>query len=104
MSNQAYYWAHMLDESRHSSYYDVYMQENPSDKLPSLIESLIAEFVSSLRKDHIKFDSCLSNGLVNYAKVEELQKKIKTKYVWEKIKASTYAAIITRLTALLSKS
>lgn len=104
ITHQIKYWAHMLDESRHASYYDVYMQENPSDKLPSLIESLISEFVSSLRKDHIKLDSCLSNGLVNYAKVEELQKKIKTKYVWEKIKASTYAAIITRLTALLSKS
>ena len=29
--NQIHYWAHMLDESHHASYYDVYMQENPED-------------------------------------------------------------------------
>ncbi len=28
------FWAHMLDESTHASYYDVYMQEHPEDKMP----------------------------------------------------------------------
>ena len=54
IDNQIHYWAHMLDESRHASYYDVYMQDNPEDQLPHLIDSLIGEFAKSLKKDGIK--------------------------------------------------
>ncbi len=44
MQDEIKFWAHMLDESSHASYYDVYMQEHPEDKLPQLIDSLIGEF------------------------------------------------------------
>ena len=50
-NNQIWQWAHMLDESKHASYYEVYMQEHPEDKLPTLIDSLIEEFAKSLKKD-----------------------------------------------------
>lgn len=63
----------MLDESSHASYYDVYMQEHPEDKLPRLIDSLIAEFAESLRKDNIDLEDCLANGKVNYESLEKLQ-------------------------------
>ena len=101
---QIYYWAHMLDESKHASYYEVYMQEHPEDKLETLIDSLIEEFAKSLKKDHINLKKCLSKGKVNVVYLDDLQKKIKTHYVWEKIKAQTYGAIISRMTALLHRS
>jgi len=44
----------MLDESRHASYYEVYMQEHTEDALPRLIDSLIGEFAVCLKKDKIK--------------------------------------------------
>lgn len=102
--NQIHYWAHMLDESRHASYYDVYMQENPEDQLPRLIDSLIGEFAKSLKKDGIKMQKCLRNNKVNVVYLEELKKKVKTRYQWDKIKAQTYAAIISRMTALLHRT
>lgn len=102
--NQIHYWAHMLDESRHASYYDVYMQENPEDQLPRLIDSLIGEFAKSLKKDGIKMQKCLHNNKVNVVYLEELKKKVKTRYQWDKIKAQTYAAIISRMTALLHRT
>lgn len=101
---QIYYWAHMLDESKHASYYEVYMQEHPEDKLETLIDSLIGEFAKSLKKDHINLKKCLSKGKVNVVYLDDMQKKIKTHYVWEKIKAQTYGAIISRMTALLHRS
>ena len=102
--NQIHYWAHMLDESRHASYYDVYMQENPEDQLPRLIDSLIGEFAKSLKKDGIKMQKCLRNNKVNVVYLEELKKKVKTRYQWDRIKAQTYAAIISRMTALLHRT
>ena len=63
----------MLDESSHASYYDVYMQEHPEDKLPRLIDSLIEEFAESLRKDKIDLEDCLVNGKVSYESLEKLQ-------------------------------
>ena len=102
--NQIHYWAHMLDESRHASYYDVYMQENPEDQLPRLIDSLIGEFAKSLKKDGIKMQKCLRGNKVNIAYLEELEKKVKTRYQWDTIKAQTYAAIISRMTALLHRT
>ena len=102
--NQIHYWAHMLDESRHASYYDVYMQENPEDQLPRLIDGLIGEFAKSLKKDGIKMQKCLHNNKVNVVYLEELKKKVKTRYQWDKIKAQTYAAIISRMTALLHRT
>ena len=102
--NQIHYWAHMLDESHHDSYYDVYMQENPEDQLPRLIDSLIGEFAKSLKKDGIKMQKCLHNNKVNVVYLEELKKKVKTRYQWDKIKAQTYAAIISRMTALLHRT
>ena len=100
MKDQIQYWAHMLDESSHASYYDVYMQEHPEDKLPRLIDSLIAEFAESLHKDNIDLEDCLANGKVNYESLEKLQQKVKSVYYWERIKATTYAAIISRMVAL----
>ena len=100
MKDQIHYWAHMLDESSHASYYDIYMQEHPEDKLPRLIDALIAEFAESLRKDNIDLEDCLTNGKVNYERLEKLQQKVKSVYYWEKIKATTYAAIISRMVAL----
>ena len=102
--NQIHYWAHMLDESHHASYYDVYMQENPEDQLPRLIDSLIGEFAESLKKDGIKMQKCLRNNKVNVVYLEELKNKVKTRYQWDRIKAQTYAAIISRMTALLHRT
>ena len=102
--SQIYYWAHMLDESNHASYYDMYMQENPEDQLPRLIDSLIGEFAESLKKDGIKMQKCLQGNIVNVVYLEELKKKIKTRYQWDRIKAQTYAAIISRMTALLHRT
>ena len=102
--NQIHYWAHMLDESYHVSYYDVYMQENPEDQLPRLIDSLIGEFAESLKKDGIKMQKCLRDNKVNVVYLEELKKKVKTRYQWDRIKAQTYAAIISRMTALLHRT
>ena len=104
IDNQIHYWAHMLDESRHASYYDVYMQENPEDQLPRLIDGLIGEFSKSLKKDGIKMQKCLHNNKVNVVYLEELKKKVKTRYQWDRIKAQTYAAIISRMTALLHRT
>ena len=101
---QIHYWAHMLDESLHASYYDVYMQEHPEDKLPNLIDSLLGEFADDMKKDHIKIEDCLVNGIVNDDKVEEFQKKIKHKYHWELIPAKTYTAIISRMIALSDRA
>lgn len=105
IDDQIQYWAHMLDESVHASYYEVYMQEHPEDKLPKLIDSLIGEFVRDLKKDGIKLQKCLGKGnKVNHVYLDDIQKKLKTTYNWEKIKASTYAAIISRMTALLHRA
>ena len=98
--NSIYFWAHMLDESRHASYYEVYMQEHPEDKLENLIKSLIAEFASDLKKDRINFKKCLRKGFVDYVLVDDLQDKLKQHYHWELIPANTYAAIISRMVAL----
>ena len=45
----------MLDESNHASYYEVYMRQHPEDKLPTLIDTLIGQFASDMKKDHIDF-------------------------------------------------
>lgn len=103
-TDMQHFWAHMLDESMHASYYDVYMQEHPEDEFSSLIDSLIGEFAQALKKDHIKLHKCLRNGKVNVVYLAELQKKVKTHYHWDRIKARTYAAIISRMTALLHRS
>ena len=97
---QIWYWAHMLDESKHASYYEVYMQEHPEDKEDKLIESLITEFADCMKKDHIDMAACLVNGEVQYDVLEEQQKKIKHKYYWQRIPAQVYAAIISRMVAL----
>ena len=104
MQDEIKFWAHMLDESSHASYYDIYMQEHPEDKLPQLIDSLIGEFAQALKKDHINLCKCLRNGKINVVYLEDLKKKIKTTYQWDRIKARTYVAIISRMTALLHRS
>ena len=102
---QIHYWAHMLDESSHASYYDVYMQEHPKDKMPQLLDDLIGEFAMALKKDHIKIEDCLNErGLVDDSKIEKLQAKIKTRYHWRRIKAQVYASIISRSTALINRA
>ena len=87
MADSIYFWAHMLDESKHASYYEVYMQEHPEDKMDKLIDSMISEFADSLKKDNIDLHDCMNNGIVNNVKLTNLQKKLKHHYVWQKIKA-----------------
>ena len=77
----------MLDESKHASYYEVYMQEHPEDKLLKLIDDLIGEFAESLKKDGIKIKHCMKGGFVNVVYLDDLCNKLKTKYYWHKIKA-----------------
>ena len=69
-----------------------------------MIDSLIEEFAASLKKDGIKVDNCLKNGVVNAVLLDDLCSKVKTKYYWMKIKAKVYAAMISRMTALLHRS
>ena len=99
--NQVFYWAHMLDETKHQSYYDVYMQANPKDKMPVLIDSMIAEFTDDLKKYGIDPSNCIKNNDIDELKLEEAQKKIAFKYDWGRISAQTYAAIITRYVAMM---
>ena len=59
----------MLDESSHASFYDVYMQEHPEDKLPRLVDSMLEEFADSLKKDNID----LTKGIVDgYASTDSM--------------------------------
>lgn len=101
---QICFWAHMLDESSHASYYNVYMAEHPEDKPDELADSLIAQFAKALKKDHIDLRDAVKNGIADMKLLEDLQAKIKHKYIWDKIKAQEYAAIISRMTALLGRS
>lgn len=87
LDEQIHYWAHMLDETKHTSYYEMYMIEHPEDKLLTLIDSLVGEFVADLKKDHIDLKSCLKNGKVNVVYLDDLKKKLKTKYHWRRIEA-----------------
>ncbi len=57
-----------------------------------------------MKKDHINLYKCLRSGKINVVYLENLKKKIKTTYQWDRIKARTYAAIISRMTALLHRS
>ena len=85
---QIQYWAHMLDESKHASYYEVFMQEHPEDELLKLASSLIAEFAESLKKDRINVEDCVAaDGKADFRAIEKMQQKIKHKYIWEKIPA-----------------
>lgn len=59
---QIYYWAHMLDESRHGLYYDVYMLEHPEDKLDKLLPTLLEEFAVCLDKNHIDLNMFLDGA------------------------------------------
>ena len=94
----------MLDESSHSSYYKIYMMEHPEDKPDALADSLISQFAKDMRKDRIDLKDCLKNGIADMELLEDLQARVKHKYIWDKIKAQEYAAVITRMTALLRKS
>lgn len=104
MKDQIYYWAHMLDESKHASYYEMYMLEHPEDKMPKIIDTLIAEFAESLKKDHINLNDYIVDGKANFKVLEKLQKKINSTYNWERISANVYAAVISRSTALMSRA
>ncbi len=94
----------MLDESKHASYYDVYMQQHPEDKMPKIIDILIGDFAKSLEKDNINILDCVANGKVNYNILDKMKDNVKHTYVWQKIRASVYAAIISRMSAILQKS
>ena len=60
----------MLDESKHASYYEVYMQEHPEDKESRLVESLISEFADCLKKLHINVQDFVVNGEVWHSKLK----------------------------------
>lgn len=64
--NEIYYWAHMLDESVHESYYEVYMRQHPEDKLPVLIDTLIGEFAADMKKDNVDFYSLVKNDDLDF--------------------------------------
>lgn len=104
MKDLVHYWAHMLDESSHSSYYEVYMMEHPEDEAGRLANSLIEQFAKDMKKDRIDLRKCVKNGIADMKLLEDMQASIKHKYVWQKIKAQEYAAIISRMTALLSRA
>ena len=96
-----HYWAHMLDESSHMSYYDMYMREHPEDKLPTLIDALIGQFASDMQKNNVDFETLVKDtGDLDFAKIDYICDHMKHRYVWDRIKAQTYAAIISRFAAL----
>ena len=101
---QIEYWAQLLDESRRTSYYDMYMMEHPEDKKEDLLDELIGEFAKDLKKDRIDLTKCMKNGILNSVYLDDMQKKLKHHYYWQKIDAHVYAAIVSRLTALLSRA
>ena len=94
----------MLDESKHASYYDVYMQQHPEDKMPKIVDLLVGEFAESLQKDRINILDCITDGKVNYNILDSMKEKIKHPYLWDRIKAQVYAAIVSRMSAILQKS
>ena len=98
---QVHYWAHMLDESYHASYYEVYMQQHPEDKIPTLIDTLIGQFASDMKKDKVDFYSLVKNGDLDFGLLDNLCDNMKHRYVWDRIKAQTYAAIISRFAAMM---
>ena len=107
MRNDFYieYWARMLNESSHESYYKMYMIEHPEDKQATLMKSLAKEFADSLKQDHIDLNDCLNlKGLADIGMIEKMQASIKHKYRWNLIKAQVYAAIISRSTALAHRA
>lgn len=95
------YLAHMLDETKHQSYYEVYMLQHPKDKQDILLDLLIGEFAKCLKDNHIDVSKLVHRGIVDDDVLEEMQEKIAYKYVWEKIPAQVYAAIISRYVAML---
>ena len=94
----------MLDESSHASYYEVYMQEHPEDDLRKLIDTMLGEFADDLEKDHIDLTLCVKDGFVQDNIVSKMAESVKHKYHWERIRSQTYAAIVSRMTALLHRS
>lgn len=104
LAEQIQFWTHMLDESKHVSVYQMYMMENPKDKLPTLIDNLIGQFAKDLKKDGLKLENCLKDGYVNDGLIDRLQSKVKTKYYWHRIKAREYTAIISRFVALSDRA
>lgn len=103
--SQIEFWARMLNESSHESYYKVFMTEHPEDKPLSLMKSLAKQFAEDLKRDGIDLNDCLnSNGLADISALEKMQASIKHKYRWDLIKAQVYAAIISRMTALTHRA
>ena len=94
----------MLDESSHASYYEVYMQEHPEDELRNLIDTMLGEFADDLEKNHIDLRQCVKDGVVQDDIVAKMAERVKYKYYWERIRSQTYAAIVSRMTALLHRS
>ena len=61
----------MLDETKHQSYYDVYMQANPKDQIQTLIDSLIKEFAEDLKKYDINVLDRVKGDDIDGIKLEE---------------------------------
>ena len=57
-----------------------------------------------MKTDGLDLNDCVKNGVADLRLVEEMQARIKHKYVWDRIKAQEYAAIISRMTAVLHRS
>lgn len=76
MYNQVDYWAHMLDESSHASYYEVYMQEHPEDETKKLIDTMLGEFADDLEKDHIDLRLCVKDGYIQDGIVSKMAERL----------------------------
>ena len=105
---QVQFWAHMLDETKHQSYYDVYMQTNPKDEPAKLVYNLVEEFAADMKKQKFNWNSLVNykhpvakQHVVNWLYVDEACKNLKYHYHWDLIPAQTYAAIITRYVAMM---
>lgn len=86
------------------TYYDAYMSSHPEDKMEKLIESLIKEFALDCKKHKFDFNRFIIDNHLDYDLLESALDKLNFHYYWYKIKAQTYAAIISRSTASLSNT
>ena len=67
----------MIDESRHESYYDMYMIDHPEDKLWNLVEDMIEQFSKCLKKDGIDINECIKDGYFDEHEADRLIPKMK---------------------------
>lgn len=87
-----------VNESK-TSYFEMYMMSHPKDKLETLIESLIKEFATDIKKHKFDMSQFIVDRAIDFNSLDTALNNLNFHYHWHKIKAQTYAAIITRSTA-----